>query len=515
MKIDSGGGGVWSQKVVNEENVVELLQMLGYPWQKEALASVPQTVSMSLEDQRVLDLMFASKHGKDIQALYNGNTFNYAGDNSAADAALCSHLAFYTGKNAEQMERIWLASPLGSRKKTQSRKDYRERTIIFANKNCKEVYAPQYNSGPAPSSLYNPSPMSAPPSMSFMRDTDLLETDIPPVEWQIERLFAKGTLNMISAPPNQYKSMLALRMAMSVAHGTPLFGEFDVEKTNVLFVEEEDTIAMLKERYSMLLEEGEEAGGIYFAVDTGRKIDAAWAKELIEQAEARGARFIILDSLRALHMASENDSDEMQPVMDTLKAITRKGITVLYTHHHRKSVQGINSEQSDSAMDAARGSSAITAAVHGHITCHEKKGGDHYIVVHQAKLKADRKIDPFKVRIGSMLEPRKLTFTYAGPYDSDMAAVDTMESKLIDHFKKNRGAVFTRKQLVALGFAKSPEDRTLRDALARLVDEEKIRGVAFKELSDYEKAKKEGRAPGANATVYTLPANAEEPAADF
>jgi putative DNA primase/helicase len=40
------------------------------------------------------------------------------------------------------MERIWLASPLGARKKTQSRQDYRTRSIENAIGNCKEVFTP-------------------------------------------------------------------------------------------------------------------------------------------------------------------------------------------------------------------------------------------------------------------------------------------------------------------------------------------------------------------------------------
>jgi putative DNA primase/helicase len=78
--------------------------------------------------------MFTSKHGKKIEALYNGDTSAHSNDDSAADAALCEHLAFWTSGNASRVTSLWLESPLGARNKTQSRKDYQERTVNFAIK---------------------------------------------------------------------------------------------------------------------------------------------------------------------------------------------------------------------------------------------------------------------------------------------------------------------------------------------------------------------------------------------
>ncbi len=53
-------------------------------------------------------------------------------DASAADLALCGHLAFWTGRDAARIERLWLASALGGRPKVQGRADYRRGTITRA-----------------------------------------------------------------------------------------------------------------------------------------------------------------------------------------------------------------------------------------------------------------------------------------------------------------------------------------------------------------------------------------------
>jgi hypothetical protein len=62
-------------------------------------------------------------------------------DHSSADAALCQHLAFWTGKNCAQIERIFSMSALGKRDKWADRKAYRETTILNAVANCKNVYS--------------------------------------------------------------------------------------------------------------------------------------------------------------------------------------------------------------------------------------------------------------------------------------------------------------------------------------------------------------------------------------
>lgn len=133
-------------RVVNREEAEKILAIIGYPWKKEEVKTTdelsPQTTKLLtvFSDADLLEKMFHSKNGDKVKAIYDGDLSSFDNDASRADASLCSSLAFWTGKDGVQMERIWLASPLGSREKTQKRKDYRERTINSAIANCKDVY---------------------------------------------------------------------------------------------------------------------------------------------------------------------------------------------------------------------------------------------------------------------------------------------------------------------------------------------------------------------------------------
>lgn len=130
---------------VSHEVADELLRMVGYPWGKKVKTTEKvdaKTINLDLSDEMVLDKMFKSKGGYDIEKLHGGDTSKHNDDNSAADASFCMHLAFWTQKNPAQMKRIWRASPLGQREKTKTRDDYVDRTIENAIEKCTKVYSP-------------------------------------------------------------------------------------------------------------------------------------------------------------------------------------------------------------------------------------------------------------------------------------------------------------------------------------------------------------------------------------
>ena len=87
-----------------------------------------------------------AKNGNDFEALWRGSTLGYTNpdtgisDDSAADMALMNMLAFWTGGNAKQMERLFSRSGLGQHDKWLDRPDYRERTIQKAIADAREFY---------------------------------------------------------------------------------------------------------------------------------------------------------------------------------------------------------------------------------------------------------------------------------------------------------------------------------------------------------------------------------------
>ncbi len=127
---------------VDAEIFIQLLYQLGYPW-KRITAPVEHTGGTSLlTKEEILSKMFASKNGEKMRRLYDGNLADYHNDNSNADLNLCLTLAFWSNRDYTVIKELWLASPLGQRKKTQERVDYQQRTIERAIEYTTDTYRP-------------------------------------------------------------------------------------------------------------------------------------------------------------------------------------------------------------------------------------------------------------------------------------------------------------------------------------------------------------------------------------
>lgn len=114
------------------------------------LASVSAGAAFSTGRASPRALWFADADA--LAVAYPGNS---AGgfDHSTADAALCQHLAFWTGRDCERMDRMFRESAL-MRDKWDMREDYRRATIGHAVGLCENVYTagkPKAETVPEPS----------------------------------------------------------------------------------------------------------------------------------------------------------------------------------------------------------------------------------------------------------------------------------------------------------------------------------------------------------------------------
>ena len=101
---------------------------------------------LDMDDNEIIDKARNCRTGSLFQLLYSGNWQGVYNSQSEADLALCNHLAFWTQKDAAQIDRIFRTSGL-YRDKWDSKRGaytYGETTIQKAITNCTEVYEPKY-----------------------------------------------------------------------------------------------------------------------------------------------------------------------------------------------------------------------------------------------------------------------------------------------------------------------------------------------------------------------------------
>ena len=68
--------------------------------------------AVAITESELFEKMFKSRNGSEIRALFNGDISRYDDDDSRADLALASHLAFWTNNNLAQMDSLFRQSKL-------------------------------------------------------------------------------------------------------------------------------------------------------------------------------------------------------------------------------------------------------------------------------------------------------------------------------------------------------------------------------------------------------------------
>ena len=110
-----------------------------------AANAAPSGDAGAMGDDQLVERMLGSRAGAEIRALMGGDLSAHGGDHSAADMALCNHLAFWCAGDAGRMDRIFRGSGL-MRDKWDSRRGgttYGAQTIDRALAQASEFYRPR------------------------------------------------------------------------------------------------------------------------------------------------------------------------------------------------------------------------------------------------------------------------------------------------------------------------------------------------------------------------------------
>ena len=176
--------------------------------------------------------------------------------------------------------------------------------------------------------------------------------------------FIAGTVGALTTPGGSGKSALALQVCAEVAGGAPLLG---VEKTGkAVYIALEDPTIGIHHRFKTVCSIADEVqrqnlkDSERFAIYPWSSLSVDimsdfWFNKIKEI--AKGARLVVIDTLRKLHRANENDSGEMSEVVDRLlKIATETGSAVLYLHHTSK---GASLNDGLAEQQSSRGSSVL------------------------------------------------------------------------------------------------------------------------------------------------------------
>lgn len=223
---------------------------------------------------------------------------------------------------------------------------------------------------------------------------DLMSMEFPENKWVIEKLIPLQGITIIAGAPGNFKTWILLSMAISISKGEDFLGKFPSLKSNILIIDEENPLYMIKDRSKLL--GAAKALSIDIISQRGFLIeDDAWIKRILDICESKKIDVIFFDSLIRIHQAEENSATNMSNVFRRIKRFCRAGKTVIITHHERK-----EGAIKSSGQNRLRGSSDISAAVDSHLTVRKIKDDDkNKLAIEQPKLRQEQEIEPFEVSI--------------------------------------------------------------------------------------------------------------------
>lgn len=181
--------------------------------------------------------------------MYDGNWQGKYNSQSEADQALCNYLAFWTGCNAEQMDRLFRSGGLMRPKwdELHGSVTYGEMTIQRACGDCREVYSPDYKKQELKRSATRLST-----DLVSMDDVEEIE-----IEWLVKEYIPKGQITLLAGDGGSGKTSVVCQIVASVSSGKSCFMLEDTIFTNierqepqtVLFFSAEDSMQhVLKKR---------------------------------------------------------------------------------------------------------------------------------------------------------------------------------------------------------------------------------------------------------------------------
>ena len=195
---------------------------------------------------------------------------------------------------------------------------------------------------------------------------EFIELEAAKMDWVIHTLIARPSKVTLIGAPKEGKTFLAAGLADSVARGGEFLGHH-CETGRVLYLQLDTPAPVWKDTLRKLRDSGNGVHpGVLFVHPNDQKrplnvLTPDTRQYLREALHAAKPDLVILDTLRKIHSADENDSTEMKIVFDQIDDVF--GTHALLILHHTRKLPA-DATEPDPAQ-TGRGSSYITGDVDG------------------------------------------------------------------------------------------------------------------------------------------------------
>lgn len=479
-------GNAWpAAPAAIEHRADELADLAAELWpERTAPPPVSSQAALLPEDDELFRLAEAARNGPKFSRLWRGDTSDHGGDESAADLALCTMLAFWTGRDHERVDRLFRRSGLMRQKWDLRRGEttYGARTIAKACSRCTEVYQPRAASarvrpgpwGPRPS---GPAPdpdawedgrderdpgrtggePERPAGLPFVRVADVASER---VTWAWSRRVPFGKLTVIDGDPGLGKSTLLADLTARWTRGDSLPGETaGREPAGVVLILAEDGISdTIRPRLEV-------AGADLTRVVAikGLPIFPAQLADLHATVTETRSRVIVLDPGLAFldpELDAHNDAQARRYAAGLADLAERSGAAAIFVRHLNKAGGG-------TALYRGGGSIAFIATARSGLLVapdpHEP--ARRILAATKSNLCAAPATLLYRVVADGPEEPGRVQWEGESTVSAGEALAAANDRRAADSAAKRSGLVAVLRELLAAGPVPAEEvERAVRDA---------------------------------------------------
>ena len=143
---------------------------------------------------------------------------------------------------------------------------------------------------------------------------ELVESDLPDVEWIVEDIIHEGSTGMVAGHPKSYKSMFVHDLALSVASGVPFLDEIKVHKKGrVVYFQGENNSPTMRDRSARIEEYKGLSGKAVIEEETGRV--------KMRPPEGPGRENVYYINQYPLDLTKKKSRQEVELVLDKIKPL--------------------------------------------------------------------------------------------------------------------------------------------------------------------------------------------------
>lgn len=350
------------------QDAIDRLAAFYFPAQPGGNGRQPDLGSITFDDAQIIERCRHAANAAKFMALWEGNweSLGLYPSQSEADFGLLGILKFWT-QDAAQLERLMRGSGLARVKwnKRRGQDTYLSRSRHNSLAGIGETYSPGPTLLPItrapPARVAQVPEADTEPEEEATRPRYILHWadealgEIPPIDWVVGDLFARGSVSLICGNPKTKKTYTMLDCAACVAMGEPWLGRMTQAGT-VLIIDEESGDRRLKRRLKKILHGHKLGMGVQVAHTSlemfnllSSPVDVQYIDSIMAQLQPV---LVIVDALAdVMPGGDENSVRDTHPVFQKLRVLAEKhNCAVCVIHHVGKG-------------GTYRGSSAIAGAV--------------------------------------------------------------------------------------------------------------------------------------------------------